>query len=390
MMDVWAIHPSWVDSLYKIKDGKLVKFEDFALDDVSSQALEAAEEVAGTVYVTNDGTAEIDIDGILLDVDFSVAGVISGYRDIQEQILTAEDDPSVKRIVLNIDSPGGVVAGLFDTVELLGAVTKPIEANIDRVGASAAYALAATADNIKVRRDSVVGSIGVISTHVSIQRALEAEGVKMTVIKSGSMKDAGSPFRDMTDEEVKETKAVVDAIAEEFFTHVASSRGVDVQAVRDMEARVYSGREAVRLGLADEVLSIVPNAQTEEDIMSETIIAEERQRVTRILAASRNMQLHNLANVLIESGIDAEVSEKVFAAVQEDVEHIKEDLVAEARSKQEPQLGVKNPAFFEAMNSTAGPTVPQADKDSEFEEFSEADKKVQSILSAYNIAKGRE
>ncbi|EKB0247321.1 S49 family peptidase, partial [Escherichia coli] len=111
--------------------------------------------------------------------------------------LTALNDPDVKGICLDIDSPGGEVAGCFDLVDTIFACRgqKPVHAILSESAYSAAYALASAADRILVPRTGGVGSVGVIYVHCDMSRQMKDEGLNVTIITCGSRKAETSPLR---------------------------------------------------------------------------------------------------------------------------------------------------------------------------------------------------
>lgn len=162
-------------------------------------------------------------------------------------------------LVLAIDSPGGTVGGLFEcaaNIRAMAAAAKvPVFSYIEGQGCSAAYALACAADVIGCPATAQVGSIGVIDTLVSVADANAKQGVTVKLITSGARKADGNPNAEITPEAEAATQGAVDDLAEMFFAHVAEARGIDAAAIRKLEAGVFLGAEAVRIGLADEVMT---------------------------------------------------------------------------------------------------------------------------------------
>lgn len=180
-----------------------------------------------------------------------------GYDTIEAALAQALLDGRASAVVLAIDSPGGVVAGLFDAVRRMRAA---IEASGKRVIAvsdercySAAYAIACVADAIVVPQTAGVGSVGVIGTMVSWAAALDTAGVDVRVIVSGAEKADGHPAQPLSDGAVEREQARVDQLAQVFFEWVASRRPLDVTAVTALQAGIRLGPEAVSSKLADRV-----------------------------------------------------------------------------------------------------------------------------------------
>lgn len=165
-----------------------------------------------------------------------------------------------KQLVLALDSPGGLVAGLFETVGELRALTTkagvPLTAYVDGEACSAAYALACAADRIVVPPTGTVGSIGVLDALVSTADADAATGVQVRLISSGRRKTDGNPHVPITDEAEIEAQRHVDYLAGLFFDLVASARSVPREQIAGLEAGCEIGAVAVQKKLADEVISL--------------------------------------------------------------------------------------------------------------------------------------
>ena len=121
---------------------------------------------------------------------------MTGYDGIRRVFLTAINDPEVKGICLDIDSPGGEVAGCFDLVDLIYAERgkKPIHAILSENAFSAAYAIASAADRIYVPRTGGVGSVGVIVIHCDWSQHIKDDGLKVSIITYGNRKAESNPY----------------------------------------------------------------------------------------------------------------------------------------------------------------------------------------------------
>jgi ClpP class serine protease len=160
-------------------------------------------------------------------------------------------------VVLRIDSPGGEVAGLFDTARAIRTACKSagkrLIVHVEGQCSSAAYALATVADRIVASRTASVGSIGVIAARVDETRAMEAAGVKVTLITSGARKADGFPCVPMGEDEAAAFQADIDGLANEFFDLVAIHRGISIESVKALEAASLRGQAAVNAGLVNEL-----------------------------------------------------------------------------------------------------------------------------------------
>ena len=217
----------------------------------------------GMVPVVN-GAAVIRIRGSLWNGDYGFSrwgGGFFGYQAIGEAFQQSLAHDDVTSVVLDIDSPGGVVNGLFDLVDEMTALreasAKPVWAFVNERALSAAYAIASTADRIIMPRTGEVGSIGVLTLHIDETKMLERFGVKITPVFAGKRKVETAWFRELSEEAEARLQADVDATYGLFAQTVARNRAIDPKAVLATEAGVFSGidGEAVSLGLADEVMS---------------------------------------------------------------------------------------------------------------------------------------
>ena len=186
----------------------------------------------------------------------AASGLVS-YDDIAQAIAGAMDDPTVQGVILDVDSPGGEVGGLFDLVEQIRAIrsaaTKPLWAVANENALSAAYAIASAADRLYVTRTGEVGSIGVVAVHVDETGADAKAGLAWTFVFAGERKVDGNTHQPLSERARATIQADVDQLYSEFCTLVAANRKLDVAVVRGTDAAIYRGELAVRAGLADRV-----------------------------------------------------------------------------------------------------------------------------------------
>ncbi len=183
-----------------------------------------------------------------------ITGVITDSEATIDQLKKFAKDGSVKAIVLRINSPGG---GVGPSQEIFAEVRKlkdkkPVVASLGAVAASGGYYIACGSRKIYANPGTITGSIGVIMQFVNVKELIEKIGVKGFVVKSGELKDTGSPLRDMTPEERQYLQSVIDNVYGQFVRAVAEGRGLDVEAVRKIaDGRVFTGEQAKALGLVD-------------------------------------------------------------------------------------------------------------------------------------------
>ncbi|MBN9096072.1 S49 family peptidase [Pandoraea pnomenusa] len=203
------------------------------------------------------GAAVIEVQGTLVQKLGSLRPYsgMTGYDGIRQNLLMAMDDPDVSAVILDVDSPGGEVAGCFDLVDTIYEARgrKPIWAILNESAYSAAYAVASAADRIIVPRTGGVGSIGVICAHVDFSQALSASGVKVTFITYGDRKADGHAEIPLSEEALARFQADIDTMGELFVETVARNRNISAATVRDTQAATFMGDKGVALGLADEV-----------------------------------------------------------------------------------------------------------------------------------------
>jgi signal peptide peptidase SppA len=215
----------------------------------------------GSQYrVTEDGIAVVPVQGVLVDRGEwlgDLGGWATSYEGLAEQFCRIRKDDAIKAVVLDIDSGGGMVAGLFDLIDQLGDLKakKKVYAVAANLAASAAYAIGCAAHELYVSRSGIAGSIGVIAMHTSFSRALDQQGVDKTIIFAGDHKADGNPYQALTHGARSEMAASIDQTYADFVRHVAKHRPIDEAAVRGTQARVFHGQKAVDAKLVDGVKS---------------------------------------------------------------------------------------------------------------------------------------
>jgi len=227
------------------------------------------QELDETVVRTDPGwvtakVALVDLDGLILNQRSSpLFG--SGENPVSlflEKLDKAERDRAVKAVVIRINSPGGTVQAtevMYERIQRLRNDSgKPVIACITDLGASGGYYVACAAERIIAQPSSITGSIGVMIQTVSLAGTMKMLGIRSDAITSGPMKDMGSPLKDLTREQREIFQGMVDEFHDRFVEVVAAGRGkLTPQQVRALaDGRVYTGRQAQRLGLVDELGSL--------------------------------------------------------------------------------------------------------------------------------------
>jgi signal peptide peptidase SppA len=210
-------------------------------------------------YDTVLGVAMIQVQGTLVNRLGTLRPYsgMTGYDGIRSNLMSALVDPSVRAIMLDIDSPGGEVSGCFDLVDTIHSARgiKPIWAVLNDMACSAAYAIASACDYITVPRTGTTGSVGVICMHVDMSKALEKQGIAVTIIQYGEHKSDGSDAKPLSDPALARFQADVDTMGALFTETVARNRGMAAAKVKRTEAGTFLGAAGVAVGFADAVMA---------------------------------------------------------------------------------------------------------------------------------------
>jgi len=199
----------------------------------------------------------------------AVFGVLTPnhYADLREEIQSADDDPDVRAILLNLDSPGGSVHELFELTETLRSVRrkKPIVAVANHHATSAAFAIAASCGRVVVTQTAAIGSVGVLAVHVETSEMDRKLGVKFTPVFAGQRKNDLSPDEPLSDRARADLQREVDRIYSLLCEDVGRGRGISADRVRATEAQTYYGERAVAAGLADGIGTLQTATQSLRD-----------------------------------------------------------------------------------------------------------------------------
>lgn len=212
-------------------------------------------------YAIVEGVAVVPLMGILLKrgtgdewID-RYCGIASG-ETFQRSLATAVADPEARAILLQVDSPGGEVHGMFEAAAAVRAARdsgKPVWAVADEWATSAAYLIASAAERLVAPRTAVLGSIGVMAVRLDATAYDEKLGLKYHVITVGDRKADRNPHCEATDEELTRLSAELERTAGMLFEAVGANRGLSVDAIRGFQAATFNGDDAARVGLTDGV-----------------------------------------------------------------------------------------------------------------------------------------
>ncbi|MGD0657115.1 MAG: signal peptide peptidase SppA [Syntrophorhabdales bacterium] len=185
-----------------------------------------------------------------------IEGVISGSKEVMDDIVDFKDDASIKGVILRINSQGG---GVGPTQEIYREVVKLTEkkkvyVSMGTTCASGGYYIASAGQKLYANPSTITGSIGVIMELMNVEDVLKKIGLKSNTIKAGEYKDTGSPFRPMTPEERAYMDGIVTNIYDQFTKDVATGRKMNVETVKKLaEGRIYTGTMAKDVGLVDAI-----------------------------------------------------------------------------------------------------------------------------------------
>ncbi|HEV8539547.1 MAG TPA: signal peptide peptidase SppA [Nitrospiraceae bacterium] len=210
------------------------------------------------VWLMNIFGSDLDLSGEDRIAVIRVEGVILDAQQTVGDLKKFAENPTVKAIVLRIDSPGG---GVVPSQEIHDAVkrvrnknNKAVIASMGTVAASGGYYIAAAADRIIANPGTLTGSIGVIMELANLEGLLKKIGVESVVVKSGQHKDLGSPFRKMSEGDRHILQSVMDDVHDQFIEAVAEGRSLDIKDVRPLaDGRIFTGRQAKDIKLVDEL-----------------------------------------------------------------------------------------------------------------------------------------
>ncbi|MDP2666846.1 MAG: signal peptide peptidase SppA [Candidatus Diapherotrites archaeon] len=206
----------------------------------------------GNLFRGGGSIALIPVEG---EITSSPGNGVTSYQEIIQSLDEASSNTSVRAVLLEINSGGGSVVATHQVVTRIREMDKPVVAWIGEAGASGAYYIAAAGNHIIADPDAITGSIGVISRQPKFYELLEKIGVEWVTIQTGELKDIGSPFRAMTEEERELFEQLVEESFLEFVKDIRSFRGdnlVEERFLEVLDGRIVSGRQAVLAGLIDE------------------------------------------------------------------------------------------------------------------------------------------
>ena len=213
-----------------------------------------------------DAVAIVRVEGVILPGEAPAPNPFSGdsggafSQQVIEHLKKANDDESVKAVILYVDSPGGSVFASDEIYLQIKEMNKPIIAAMGSLAASGGYYVSAPAQEIWASPHTLTCSIGVISQFLNLEEFAKEYGITAITVKSGKFKDTGNPFREFTTEDQALWQDIIDEAYGEFVRIVAEGRKMGEENVRAVaDGRVCTGKQAKEMGLVDN-LGYLPDA----------------------------------------------------------------------------------------------------------------------------------
>jgi protease-4 len=183
-----------------------------------------------------------------------VKGVILESKKALRNLKDAEEDKTIKAVVLRLNSPGGAVAPSQEIYEAVKRFKKPLVVSMGSVAASGAYYIAAGSKRVFANAGTLTGSIGVIMEFMNLRKLYEWAKVERYSVKTGKFKDSGADWRDLSPEEREYFQALVMDTLGQFKGAVAEGRKLSAEEVNAVaDGRVFTGTQALKLKLVDEL-----------------------------------------------------------------------------------------------------------------------------------------
>ena len=184
-----------------------------------------------------------------------VKDIISSSDDIIRQLKKYQKNKNVRAIVVRVESPGGGIAPsqeIYEEIKKIKDSGKPVIVSMGSLAASGGYYISLGASKIFANPGTLTGSIGVILEYPNFNQLMDKVGINMTTIKSGKMKDAGSPFRKANEEDQRYFQQLIDNGYEQFIEAVMLERKISrSEIIKLADGRVFTGKQAYENNLVD-------------------------------------------------------------------------------------------------------------------------------------------
>ncbi len=321
----WAIQRDAYDSM-------LAQVEKIGIKDVKSfeaSIKDGSIYVAGPQVSSSSSVAVIPISGPIMKRSGGFLSFLFGGTSvdfIRGAFREAMASTDVDGILLNIDSPGGVIAGIDSlSKEIFDARGgKPIVAFSNGAMASSAYWLGSAADKIMIDKTAIAGSIGILTGHVEFSKADKKEGVKRTILFAGKYKAVGNDVEPLSKFSIDTIQGKLDYMYAIFVETIARNRGKDAKFVDKQMAQGqdFIGQEAVDVFLADYIGTFEGAISATRDLIEGKTITPKAFSHNIDLEGGETMKLSELKakhpELLTE--ITSEVTTAVAASVSKDLQ----------------------------------------------------------------------
>ncbi|WP_212905628.1 signal peptide peptidase SppA [Capnocytophaga stomatis] len=228
----------------EINDVNFINIEEYAESVATKVSLKKAKDKIAVIYAEGNIMYGVGKPGII------------GDETIIKSLRKATDDKNVKAIVLRVNSPGGsaLASELIHREIEIAKKHKKVYVSMGNYAASGGYYIACNADRIFAEEGTITGSIGVFGAYPNVSKLAEKWGINAEQVTTHSNSLEYSLFEKPTESFIKEAKESVENIYDVFLNRVAKGRNMSVEQVNEIaQGRVWSGREALQIGLVDEI-----------------------------------------------------------------------------------------------------------------------------------------
>lgn len=325
---LWQIDQRFL-AAYEARLARKAGLDPETLDDVFTEYIADALGVdSKPLTMTDDGIAIVSVIGPLYK---GKSPFVSNYKSIGEALAAIEQMDQLPPVVLRIDSPGGMVAGLDPVLEQIDRLSEKtlVVASINGMGASAAYRIASKAGSIFASRDSEVGSIGTYWQLLDYSEAFQKAGIRSVLLTTGDYKGIGATGEKLTPKQIAFLQESVDQSNTQFLEDVRSGRGMtDTNLEEVSDGRWWQAGDAEGLNLIDGVASF----ENVLDMIRAQFLNEEPAMAKPKLQPGQAVTDAEEAAVVAESApeetqpvaevIDEETGEEVEPVAEEDAEDV--------------------------------------------------------------------
>jgi len=327
---LWQIDQRFLQA-FQARAARKAGLDPETLDDVFTEYLADALGVDSKPYeMTEDGIAIVSVIGPLYK---RKSPFVSNYKAIGEALTAISQMEQLPPIVLKIDSPGGMVAGLDPVLDQIRELAEQtlVVASINGMGASAAYRIASQAGSVFASKDSEVGSIGTYWQLLDYSEAYKKAGVESILLTTGPYKGLGTPGEPLTRQQREFLQQTVEESNEAFLRDIMAGREMSEEAVNSVaDGRWWSASKAETIGLIDGIGSLADVLQMIRDqgFLEEPAMAKPKlqpgQAVTDAEEAAPVAESAPEETQPVAETIDEETGEEVEPVAEEDLEEVEE------------------------------------------------------------------